>query len=95
MYLQEAGSPPLVYTALPAGGIGDPAVQLLLFTEIARRKAIDPYRGGGPAGMSDEYHDLPVGLGIAMARRLIGDNHITFDSFWCSNAATGNCHMFR
>ncbi|CAF0913771.1 unnamed protein product [Adineta steineri] len=78
--LIETGRPALHYGQLPDGDFNNPAVRLLFFTEIVRRKAIDPHRGY----LQDEYHTLPVGLGIYMAYQLFTDGRIAFGDFWFS-----------
>ncbi|CAF4410785.1 unnamed protein product, partial [Adineta steineri] len=80
------GRPPLRYDAWPNEYIDSPAIRLLFFIEIARRKAVDPHQN-----LRDEYHNLPVGLGIAMAYKLLGDQKIHLSEFWLSS---GNAHIF-
>jgi hypothetical protein len=68
---------PLVYTKSEGINIDNPDAQLLLLGEISRRHARDPIRK-----IDDEFKDLPVGLGLAMASRLIEDNSMQLEAFW-------------
>ncbi|XP_065567686.1 uncharacterized protein LOC136031807 isoform X2 [Artemia franciscana] len=64
-----------------------PGVELLLLIEISRRHAIDTCRrnNNGPLNGSDEFCDLPVGLGLAMANELISAGKIDLSDFWTKN----------
>ncbi|UJR19144.1 hypothetical protein I4U23_022274 [Adineta vaga] len=66
----------------PEDGIDDPEVMLLFLMEIVRRRIVDHKRNNDNGGLKDEYHDLSVGLGIAMACQLIRDNEINLGLFW-------------
>ncbi|CAF3706805.1 unnamed protein product, partial [Adineta steineri] len=50
----EDGRPPLRFDTLPNEYIDSPAIRLLFFIEIARRKAVDPHQN-----LRDEYYNLP------------------------------------
>lgn len=73
----ESKKAPLVYTKSEGINIDNPDAQLLLLGEISRRHARDPIRK-----IDDEFKDLPVGLGLAMASRLIEDNSMQLRAFW-------------
>ncbi len=73
----ESSKAPLVYTKLEGVNIDNPDAQLLLLGEISRRHARDPIRN-----IDDEFKDLPVGLGLAMASQLIKDNSMQLNAFW-------------
>jgi hypothetical protein len=63
--------------------------QLHLLGEIARRKAIDPYRDN----LQDEFSSIPVAAGIVMASKLIsgGLDPGILNSFWRRD---GDHHLF-
>ncbi|CAF1504532.1 unnamed protein product [Adineta steineri] len=82
----EDGRPPLRFDTLPNEYIDSPAIRLLFFIEIARRKAVDPHQN-----LRDEYYNLPVGLGTAMAYKLLGDQNIQLREFWLNS---GDVHIF-
>ena len=62
---------------------------LLQLQEIVRRKAIDPRRDNLP----DQFANVPVSVGIAMADRLANDGLIDFGLFWLSKNQH-RYHMF-
>ena len=72
----------MTYDEVPDGHFKNPEAMLLLLIEIVRRRAIDPHHERESGGLKDEYHDLPVGLGIAMAYKLVEKKKIEFDTFW-------------
>ena len=63
--------------------------QLHLLGEIARRKAIDPYRNNLP----DQFSLIPVSAGIVMATKLIrgGEDPDLLNRFWKKD---GTYHLF-
>ncbi len=75
---------PIRYDNANGINLDAPDVKLLLLTEISRRHAEDKCREGDEdlLGGLDEFHDLPVGLGLAMANELISKNEIRLHDFW-------------
>ncbi|CAF1029104.1 unnamed protein product [Rotaria magnacalcarata] len=82
---------PLSYKSKPPKrGPKDPEVMLLFLLEIVRRRIIDHRQDKQYGGLKDDFHDLPVGLGIAMAYEFMKKDKF-FENFWKTD---GKYHMF-
>ncbi|CAF4667740.1 unnamed protein product [Rotaria socialis] len=82
---------PLSYKSKPPKrGPKDPEVMLLFLLEIVRRRVIDHRQDKQYGGLKDDFHDLPVGLGIAMAYEFMKKDKF-FENFWKTD---GKYHMF-
>ncbi|CAF4883756.1 unnamed protein product, partial [Rotaria sp. Silwood2] len=82
---------PLSYKSKPPKkGAKDPEVMLLFLLEIVRRRIIDHRQEKEYGGLKDDFHDLPVGLGIAIAYEFMKKDKF-FEQFWKHD---GKYHMF-
>ncbi|CAF3455398.1 unnamed protein product [Rotaria socialis] len=72
----------LTFDRVPQGNFENTEAILILLMEIVRRRIIDNNYQYPPPLLIDEYHDLPVGIGIAMAVKLIKDDYMLFEEFW-------------
>ncbi|CAF3348320.1 unnamed protein product, partial [Rotaria socialis] len=72
----------LTFYRVPQGNFENTEAVLILLMEIVRRRIIDNNHQYPPPLLIDEYHDLPVGLGIAMVVKLIKDKYMLFEEFW-------------
>lgn len=83
-YFQELEKQPLTYNDCQGITLDNPDVKLLLLGEISRRHAYDPSRRGNQNLNNgyDEFKDLPVSLGLAMASKMIRSKQIELASFW-------------
>lgn len=82
---------PLTYKSKPPKrGIKDPEVLIFFLMEIVRRHIIDHHQNKEYGGLKDDFYDLPVGLGIAMASEYMKKEKF-FEHFWKHD---GKYHMF-